>query len=188
MSILKKIKKHHHDKTYCAIFQEVNGKPIDRIGGYIVDYSDHFLVLQESDDFLLKGYKVVPIETIAKIRHNHIDEYYDNIMRWEKIWDTLNYTHQVDLSSWTSIFSDIRKLGFNVIIEDQHPEEATFDIGPITKVTEQSVEIMYFNAEGVLNRSSTEFKWTDITLVNFDDRYINIFSKYLREPDPLSQL
>jgi len=47
MSIIKKIKKHHHDKTYCAIFQEVNGKPIDRIGGYIVGYSDHFLVLQD---------------------------------------------------------------------------------------------------------------------------------------------
>ena len=183
MNLLSKIKKHCKLKRYCKILREVDGKFANSLGGYIVDYTKEFLVLQECNDFLLKGFKIIPLNTIIEIRYNQNDKCYDKIMRSEKVWDEINYTHNVDLTSWSTIFTSIQELGFNVIIENEHPKESTFDIGPITKVKEKYVRIRYFNAEGILQPSTTEFKWKHITVVTFDDRYINVFSKYLKRSE-----
>ncbi|HMI02150.1 MAG TPA: hypothetical protein VK541_06695 [Pedobacter sp.] len=180
MNTLSKIKKHFKQKTYCTIIREIDGKSAGNFHGYIVDYTKEFLILQESDDFLLKGFKILPLDTVIKIRNNRNDKCCDKIMRSEKVWDEINYTRNVDLTSWSTIFNSIQKLGFNVIIENEHPKESTFDIGPIIKVKEKYVRIWYFNAEGVFRTNTTKFKWKHITVVTFDDRYINVFSKYLK--------
>ncbi|MES2826679.1 MAG: hypothetical protein V4687_00925 [Bacteroidota bacterium] len=156
---------------------------MNSFAGYIVDYTKEFLVLQETDDFLLQGFKIIPLNTVTKIRYNKIDKCYDKIMRSEKVSDEINYTHKVDLTNWSTIFTTIKELGFNVIIKNEHPEEGTFDIGPIIKITAKSVRIRYFNAEGYLSPYTTKFKWKHISVVTFDDRYINVFSKYLKSSE-----
>ncbi|MDP1817980.1 MAG: hypothetical protein Q8K92_26240 [Leadbetterella sp.] len=90
----------------------------------------------------------------------------------------------MDLTSCATILKSIKKLGFNVIIENENPADETFDIGPITKITKSSVYVRYFNAKGILNEEATKINWDLITIVKFDTKYINIFSKYLREPKP----
>lgn len=104
-------------------------------------------------------------------------------MQAEGMVDRISYSHKVDLISWATIFTSIKDLGFNVIIENEKPKRETFDIGPITKVKDRSVKIRYFSAAGYLSKKTTKFKWKHITIVRFDDRYINVFSKYLREYD-----
>ncbi|WP_035654634.1 hypothetical protein [Flavobacterium saliperosum] len=79
-------------------------------------------------------------------------------------------------------FKSIKDLGFNVIVKNENPEEDTFDIGPITKITKSNVYVQYFDATGLLDSESTKISWDQITVVNFDDIYINVLSKYLKEP------
>jgi hypothetical protein len=55
-----------------------------------------------------------------------------------------------------------------------------FNIGPITKITRDSVYIQYFDATGLLDEKSTSIDFENITRVQFDARYTNVFSKYLR--------
>lgn len=99
----------------------------------------------------------------------------------EGLTENVTYPHKIDLTNWSTIFNSIKALGFNIIIENEKPGDETFDIGPITKVTEKSVNLRYFSADGYLAKEDTKFKWKHITRVQFDDRYINIYSKYLRE-------
>lgn len=73
-------------------------------------------------------------------------------------------------------------MGYNVIIENENPEDKAFDIGPIIKLTKSSVYIRYFNAKGILEKEPTRIYWNLIPIVKFDNKYLNIFSKYLREP------
>nr|HMU05913.1 hypothetical protein [Saprospiraceae bacterium] len=78
----------------------------------------------------------------------------------------------------------IKKAGFNIIIENENPEDYSFDIGPITKTIQNAVYIKYFNAKGYLNNQSTKITFDKITIAKFDDHYINVFSKYLRQRKP----
>lgn len=176
---LSKLKHHLEGKIYCKIFRKA-GNSIIHNEGYIVDFNEDFVVFQESDDFELKGYVIITTRSIKAIRFNDTDAYYHEVMRAEEITDLIDYTHKIDLTNWATIFQSIKDSGFNVIIENERPGKETFDIGPIVKVKNKSVEIRYFNATGYLSEKLTKFKWKDMTIVKFDDRYINVFSKYLR--------
>jgi hypothetical protein len=184
MNILDKIKYHYNNRKYCKVMRQVAKDTVENSNGFIVDYSDNFVLLQETDDFEVGGYVAFPIETISEILYSNNDKYFDKIMHLEGIVDRIENIHQIDLTSWATILKSIKKLGFNVIVENEDPKDESFDIGPITKITKSSVYIRYFNPKGILDEDATEINWDLITIIRFDTKYINIFSKYLREPKP----
>ena len=169
------------NKRYCYFERKIGNSKIENKFGFVIDFNDDFVILQETDDFEVCGYSVIPINTISKVRFNNNDKYYDKIMHCERLTDKIVKKHNINLSNWESIFKSIKKLNLNVIIENENPNENSFDIGPITKVSKDAVYIRYFNAQGLLNTEPSKIIWSKITTVKFDDRYINIFSKYLRE-------
>ena len=181
MDILEKIKNHLDNKKYCKIKRQINQKAIENAKGYIVDYSDRFILIQETDDFNIDGFSIISIDTIIDIPYSNKDKYYDKIMNCEGLVDKVQKKHTIDLTSWSSVFKTIRKYGFNVIVENENPDDESFDIGPITRISDSSVHIRYFDAQGFLNEKATKISWDLITIVRFDTHYINTFSKYLRE-------
>ena len=181
MSILEKIKYHLENKKYCKIVRQINNKAIENAKGYILDYSDGFVLIQDTDDFNIDGFSIIPINTIIDLLYSNKDKYYDKIMTCEGLVDKVYKKYPIDLTSWNTIFKSIRKYGFNVIVENENPDDESFDIGPITRISDSSVHIRYFDAQGFLNEAPTKITWDLITIVKFDSHYINTFSRYLRE-------
>ncbi len=180
MTITQQIKYHLDNKKFCKVKRQVAEDTFEYSSGYIVDNSSNFLLMQEADEFRVLGYLVFPVSTITQIRFNNNDKYYDKIMQWEKQVDNVSKKHKIDLTDWISIFKTIKKAGFNVIIENENPEDESFDIGPIIKTTKTAVYIQYFNAKGYLDSKPTKITFDKITIAKFDDHYVNVFSKYLR--------
>lgn len=176
-NLSSQIKLHFEEKNFCKIFRG----DFETISGFIVAYSKEFLIIQESDDFNILGYVIFPISTIEKIRRNNSDKYYHKILQGENLLKKVNLKHKINLNNWETLFKSIKKTDLNVIIENEDIDDKTFDIGPIIKVNKSSVYIHYFDSKGFLCDEETQIKWNQITLVRFDDRYINIFSKYLRK-------
>lgn len=181
MTIDQQIKYHLDHKKYCKITRKVGDDSFEHNRGYILDCSGDFLLMQETEDFSLMGYLIFPVSTVTQVRYNNNDKYYDKIMRWEKQHELVLKKHDIDLTNWPTIFRTIKKAGFQVIIENENPDDETFDIGPIIKVSKTAVYTRYFSASGYLNSEPTTIRFDQITIVKFDDRYINVFSKYLRE-------
>ena len=148
--------------------------------GYIVDYSKDFIILQETDDFKVFSYLALPVVQITDIRFNNHDKFYDKIMVWEKEIDKVSLPHKIDLTNWQTIFKSIKSIGLNVIVECENPNIDTFTIGPIAKTTKNLVYISYFSPTGFIDEKPTLIDYNSITKVMFDDRYINVFSKYIR--------
>ena len=180
MTIKQQIKYHLDNRKYCKIKRKVGNDSFECSNGYIVDNSTNFLVMQEANEFEISGYLVFPISSIVQIRYNNNDKYYDKIMQLEKQVKKVSKKHEIDLTNWTTIFRTIKKAGFNVIIENENPDDETFDIGPIIKTTQLAVYIQYFNAKGYLDIEITKITFDKITIAKFDDHYVNVFSKYLR--------
>lgn len=181
MTILEKIKDHHDNKKYCQIKRKVGKDSYAQTNGYIVDCSENFVLVHEVSDFQPLAYLIFTIQSVKEIKYHNGNRYYDKIIHSEGIIDKIENKHKPNLSSWTSIFQSIKKAGFNVIIENEDPDDNSFDIGPITKVTDNAVYVRYFDTKGFLREKSTKITWDLITIVKFDDIYINTYSKYLRE-------
>lgn len=180
MTILEKIAFHYNNKKFARITRQVSEDFSEISRGYIVGYSNDFVILQETDDFRVYGYNVLPLSQIMDVRYNNCDKYYDKIMRWEKETDKIMLKHNINLKDWVSVFTSIKGAGLNVIVECEAPSINTFTIGPLKKVLKNAVQILYFDPLGFSDSKPTNIKFSDITKVMFDDRYINIFSKYIR--------
>lgn len=181
MTIQEQIQYHLNNQKICKIKRQVADGFFEYSFGYIVDSSSDFIVMQEVVDFKMDGYLVFSASTIAHIRYNNNDKYYDKIMRWEKQTDHVMNKHAIDLTNWSTIFKTIKKAGVNVIIQNEDPADYSFDIGPITKITQTAVYIQYFDPKGYLDNEPSKLRFSLITLVQFDDPYANVFSKYLRK-------
>lgn len=179
--MIEKIKDFYGNQKFARITRIVAEDAEEISRGYIVDHSNDFIVLQECDDFRLLGFNILPIKDFIKIRYNNYDKYYDKIMCLEDEKKNIGLKIKVDLSDWKTIFQTLRKNKKNVIIECENTEINTFTIGLIKRITDEKVFIQYFNASGLLDTRFTKVEYRDISKVTFGDRYIDIFSKYLRE-------
>lgn len=181
--IRQQIKSHLDKKTVCNVHRKVAEETLQRIQGYILDYSEHFVLMQMVDDFRVDGYTIFSLESISVIQYGENEKYLDKIIHWEKQTRDVSKKYDVDLTTWTSIFRTIKKTGGNVIIQNEDPADYTFDIGPIIKSTSKAVYIRYFNAAGKQDKELTKIPFSKITSMSFDTHYINVISKYIRSLD-----
>src|SRR5690606_26997598 len=123
---------------------------------------------------------IFPINQISELRRNRNDIFYEKVCKAEGLIEPSIKDHRVDLTSWKTVFQSIAKLGLNVIVRYEHHDENTFDIGLIIKVTKKKVDIKYIDARVNLDNEITEIPFDKITLVEFDDIYINVLSKYTK--------
>ena len=102
-------------------------------------------------------------------------------MAFENEKDKIGLKTKVDLTSWKTIFKTFQKKKMNIIIECEDPDIGSFTIGMVKRVTDKSVFILYFDAAGFFDDKPIRIDYSEISKIMFDDRYIDIFSKYTRE-------
>jgi hypothetical protein len=150
--------------------------------GYIIQYSTNFVLLQTTDDFTLNGYSIFPLDTIQKVRHNKNDSFYDKIMKREKLKDQIGIHFNIDLSNWKTIFQTLKKTKLTVTIECEEPHLDYFCIGSLQQVGKNKVSMLYFSPDGIIDETPTITEYVNITKVRFNDRYANVFTKYVKAP------
>ncbi len=170
-----------HLNNYVKIFRTVAKGIEETSSGYILNFSDDFVLLQEAGDFTILGYLILPVKQIKKIRHNKYDKCFKQIMVAEGEAAKVGIDYKIDLNSWQSVFKSIQTINLNVIVEIEDPANKIFSIGSILKITGKKVHIEYFDAKGFISNHPDKINLDEITLVKFDDRYVNVFSKYLRK-------
>ncbi|MBV7269921.1 hypothetical protein [Winogradskyella luteola] len=181
--INKKIKKHFENKLYSRIKRGIKGDFEEILRGYIIKYSDDFILVKEEDDFEFRGYQIIPTYTVRGIRYNDNDKYYDfiNKSEYKKSWFETDELSNIDLSSWKTIFTDLKAKELHIITECERFKDKLFCIGSIAELTKKAVHIEYFNAQGYIDELPVKHKYKWITKATFGDNYTRVFSKYKRK-------
>ncbi|PTR00819.1 hypothetical protein C8P68_10146 [Mucilaginibacter yixingensis] len=173
------LKLHQENKDLVKLIRKIDNN-IEGSNGYILGFSDDLILIQNVIDFDIDGYSVFPTNQIDKIRFNRSDKYFNKMMQWEKLSDTININYQIRLNNWRAAFSSLKENNLKVIVECESSALDTFTIGSITKVGTTYVYVKHFDATGLIDEEETSIDYASISKVTFDSRYINIFSKYLR--------
>lgn len=128
----------------------------------------------EEDDFILDGFCIRRIRDVYEIS--------DRAGVYQKIFEAEGLTRfdapPVDISDWHSVFTSLREMGRNVIVEREY-EDGFFCIGRIEEVAEDHLLLRHFDADGVWAEEPVRIEFRDVTSVTFGSRYINVFSKYV---------
>ena len=153
----------------------------ENIRGFILKMTKDFLLVQLENNFFLDGYAIIRKDQFDSIRCSKYEKACKKILKAEGIFDD-NYgiNKDIDLTNWQSILKSIKALDFHVIIECEDLDEPDFIIGPIKRVTQNSTSIQFYDPTGLLEDNLSQVKYSDITIVKFDDRYTKTYRKYLR--------
>ena len=174
------IKGHIEKKDFVKIKRTVADGEAD-ISGFILQMSKDFLLIQKEEEFFLNGYGVIKKDHFDAIRCNKFDRAFKRMLKAEGIFASdYGIKNKLRLKDWKTIFQDLKKHDYHVIVECEDLEDPLFVIVPIKKVNNDSVSILYYDPSGLLDKRPTKVKYSDITLVKFDDRYLTVFKKYLR--------
>ncbi len=76
--VKEKLEKHYSEKLYARLTRK-KGDFEGITTGFILDKSSDFILLQETDEFRILGYQIIPIQTIKHVRYNKNDKTYERI-------------------------------------------------------------------------------------------------------------
>jgi hypothetical protein len=180
MTIFEKIERYCTEKNYVKIKRDVGNKSYILSHGYIIDYSFNFVFLKMNDDFLFNGFAIFPISSIAKIRHNNYDQFFDFIMEREGQKELVKIPFQINLETWETIFNSLKEIDISCTVENENDDNFFFSIGEIVNVKKRSFKILNFDPAGYIDDQPTKIKYKEISAIGFNDNYTNTMSKYLR--------
>jgi len=174
------LQKYIDNKSFLKIFRAVCGEE-ENLSGFILAMSKNFLLLQLDYDFMLDGYAIIRKDDFDSIRHSSFERTQRKIFNAEGILATsYGFDKALPLTGWADILKTLKKYDFHVIIENINKDYLDFWIGEIKKVTDKSVSIHNYNADGELYDKPTNIKFDTISVVKFGDRYSTVFRKYLK--------
>ncbi|MHA4812571.1 hypothetical protein ACX0G9_31045 [Flavitalea flava] len=175
------ILQRHIDKKDYVQFVRTFNKREENISGFILSMSKDFLLIQMDLEFLLNGYSIIRKDGFDSLLHGKFQNARKRIFKSEGYLDNgYGINVKISLTTWQKIFEDLRKFGHNVIIECEDKNEPDFIIGPIRRITKDKVNIQNFDPAGQLDDKPTLVKYSEITIVTFDDRYSKTLGKYLK--------
>ena len=134
----------------------------------------------EEDDFILDGYSIRQYKDIKKLKAKN--DKCDEILRKEGIVITIP---EIDIESWHSVFQSLKKHSKNIIVEKEalDDNDGEFVIGRISEVYKNFAYVYHFDADGIWEDEPIKVPFSEITSVTFSSRYVDIFSKYIGEPN-----
>ncbi|MDA8692788.1 hypothetical protein N9L92_01910 [Saprospiraceae bacterium] len=177
----KMLNKYLKKRDCVKIYRTVRDGEAD-IYGIISGISDTFLQISENHEFKFNGEVIIRQDHYESISCSKYEKIIKKILLAEnELSENKPIKTKLDLSSWDSIFTDLKKQDIHVIIECEDLKEYTFTIGAIVGLTKKSVEVHNYDASGKLDKKSTIVKYKDITIVRFNDRYSTTFRKYLKQ-------
>ena len=84
----------------------------------------------------------------------------------------------INISSWYSLFKEIKKEQRIVIVESERKTDSDFYIGRIEMVEDNNLKLLCFDPAGIWDNEASIICYTNITCVTFQDRYSTYMGKY----------
>lgn len=171
------------NREFVKIFRTICDNE-ENLSGFILKMSKGFLLLQLDYEFTLDGYAIIRKDGFDSIRCNRNDKTQKKIFKAEGLLDeAYDAKLIINLSSWATILSDLRKNDYHIIVENTHKDYLDFFIGPIKRITKTSVSIHNYDPTGKLYDKLSNIKLDSIKNIKFGDKYSTTFRKYLRQPN-----
>lgn len=98
MTKLEKIKYLCETKKYCKVKRQIENDVFGSNFGFIIDFSESFIVFKEVDDFIVRGNLIFPIDSIVELRRNKNDLFVEKIYKLEGITETIKNVNKLNLN------------------------------------------------------------------------------------------
>lgn len=157
---------------------EREGLENEHWNGFPLVANDDFVLMRSLHDFALDGFAVLRVRDITGVRSADTERFFERVLRAEGMLDSLPPPKPVLMRSWRSVLESVRAHYRYAILECEGVDSGDFVLGEIVSVDDEHASLRYIQVNGTRERELTKVSLHDLTLVRFDEQYVNLFGKY----------
>ncbi len=134
-------------------------------------------------DFYCEGYCAFRLKDIIDIRSNKYERFFEKMLKEEGLLSQVTKPDIPDVKSMKELLEFFQKNETNIIIECEFEDEDDdiFSCGKISEIKDETLWVKEFDATGKWIEKELGLKLKDVTNIQFDAPYLNIFSKHLSD-------
>jgi len=181
MAVIDKLQALKEKRQYARIARSGVSRSADF--HFVLDLGPSLVLLQDESSFRLDGYSIVNLADVTAVRSGRLERFTERLLKQERATPSLPPV-PIDLSDWRTVLKSLLAYGKNLIIECETGDDDLdeFFIGRIEKLNKASVSFRHFDALGQWDDEPTTIRFRDITRIRFEERYIEVYSKFLTMP------
>ena len=181
--VQEKIVKFEQLKKYKGSLQKVRLKrsyPSEVfLNGFIHLVTKKIVIIQQYHDFYAEGYSVIRTSDIISIRSNKYERFFEEMFKDEGLIDKVKKPNIPELKSMKRVLKHFQRNEKNIIIECESENDEIFMCGKVSEIENGTVWVKEFDALGKWRNKEVGIELKNITKVQFETPYVNIFSKYI---------
>lgn len=150
--------------------------------GFILGLSRKWVLIHQVVDAGFDGYSILRVSDVTKVRSGKYERFWEQMLRGEGLLDLVGISYEIDLKSTFRILESLRNVNKFVIIECENAtdsEKDEFYIGHIVKVDRKHLWFVCFDAVGEWEEEGVVIPLDEITRIQIDTPYANLYSKYV---------
>ena len=153
--------------------------------GFVLAVYEPWFLLWQFHDFYPDGFTVMHVDDIERIRHGPYEDYWLKMLQTEGIVQSLPEANFL-IDDLHSMLKQLKAKPANCVIECEgyEGEDSNFYIGRVVDVEADLCRFAYFDTLGRWDDELHEIPFDQITRLEFDTPYIDIFSRHLEGPCP----
>ncbi len=151
--------------------------------GFPLALGDELVMVRSLHEFAVNGFAVLRLRDITAVLSTDAERFFERVLRAEGSLDEAPVARAVPLRSWRSVLEAARLHYRHAIIECERPEGGDFYLGELAGVDGDEATLHYIQVNGMKEKALTRVALDDITLVRFDERYVNLFGRYAHGED-----
>ena len=146
--------------------------------GFPLALCDEFVLVRSLHEFAVNGFAVLRLRDILEVHSTDAERFFARVLRAEGAPERFPAVRPVPLRSWEAVLEAVRLHYRHAIVECEHAEGVRFFLGELAGVDGDDAMLHYIQVNGVREAALTRVPLDDITLVRFDERYVNLFGRY----------
>ncbi len=141
---------------------------------YPLAVSDKLMLGVKELDFMLDGYGVRKLSQLQKVEVK--DDVCDAINKMFGVTDGIVSPH-VNIGGWKELLESLKDYDGYITIHNDLEDELS--IGIVERVGKSSVQFRRFDADGIWDEEPVEIRFSEITAVEWGDRYATYWKRYM---------
>jgi hypothetical protein len=149
------------------------------IQAFIVDFSKELVLLQKVYDFCLDGFLLLRRADLTSVKAGSTEQFQRKLLDADGVTDQVDFDFRAPISSYGSFLASLEPDEI-VMLQNEHPDEPEFLIGPVVCVDDCSTSIRFFTGAGEWEETPREIELARITSCEVRSNYIQFYSRHFK--------
>jgi hypothetical protein len=146
--------------------------------GFPLALDDDLVLVRSLHDFAANGFAVLRVRDVTEVHSGDAERFFERVLRAEAALDPAAAEKTVPLRSWRAVLEAVRAHYRYAIVECERADGGEFYLGELASVDDDEAALHFIQVTGTREVGLTRVSLDDVTLVRFDERYVNLFGRY----------